>query len=76
MKTVSFIKANSDLKAVLDSVANETDITIITRKGADDVVVMSLGYYHSLMETVHLLRSPRNTEHLNRSIAECRAEQT
>lgn len=76
MKTVSFKEASSDLKAVLDSVANETDITIITRKGADDVVVMSLGYYHSLMETVHLLRSPRNAEHLNRSIKQYRAGQT
>lgn len=76
MKTVSFKEASSDLKAVLDSVANETDITTITRKGADDVVVMSLDHYHSLMETVHLLRSPRNAEHLNRSIKQYRAGQT
>lgn len=76
MKTVSFKEASSDLKAVLDSVANETDITIITRKDADDVVVMSLDYHHSLMETVHLLRSPRNAEHLNRSIKQYRAGQT
>lgn len=76
MKTVSFEEANSNLKAVLDSVANETDITIIKRKGADDVVVMSLDCYHSLMATVHLLRSPRNAVHLNRSIEQYRAGQT
>jgi antitoxin YefM len=34
---------------------------------------MSLDYYNSLMETVHLLRSPVNAEHLNRSIAQFKA---
>lgn len=72
MKTVSFKEANSDLKTVLDSVANEADITVITRQGADDVVVMSLDDYNSFMETVHLLRSPRNAVHLDRSIAQYR----
>ncbi|ATD07098.1 hypothetical protein PPIS_a2072 [Pseudoalteromonas piscicida] len=37
---------------------------------------MSLDYYNSLMETVHLLRSPQNAEHLNRSIAQYRAGKT
>lgn len=37
---------------------------------------MSLDYYNSLMETVHLLRSPENAEHLNRSIAQYKAGQT
>jgi antitoxin YefM len=31
---------------------------------------MSLDYYNSLMETVHLLKSPANAEHLNKSIAQ------
>ncbi|MBE0373576.1 hypothetical protein PFLA_a1339 [Pseudoalteromonas flavipulchra NCIMB 2033 = ATCC BAA-314] len=37
---------------------------------------MSLDYYNSLMETVHLLRSPQNAEHLNRSITQYRAGKT
>ncbi|WP_280571216.1 type II toxin-antitoxin system Phd/YefM family antitoxin, partial [Chromohalobacter sp. 296-RDG] len=36
-------------------------------------VVMSLDYYNSLMETVHLLRSPANAEHLSKSIAQYKA---
>ncbi len=73
MKVVSFSEARNSLKAVLDGVVNDADTTIITRRDAEDAVVMSLDYYNSLMETVHLLRSPANTEHLARSIKQYRA---
>lgn len=70
MKIVSLNEARKDLKEVLDSVIKDADTTVITRSGSEDVVVMPLSYYNSLMETVHLLRSPANTEHLNKSIAQ------
>ncbi|WP_417499244.1 type II toxin-antitoxin system Phd/YefM family antitoxin [Methylophaga sp.] len=72
MKVVSFTEARNSLKAVLDRVINDADTTIITRRDSQDAVVMSLDYYNSLMETVHLLRSPANVEHLNKSIAQYR----
>jgi len=73
MKIVSFTEARNSLKAVLDSVLDDADTTIITRRDSEDAVVMSLDYFNSLMETVHLLRSPSNAEHLNRSIAQYKA---
>ena len=76
MKIISFTEARNGLKSVLDGVVNDADTTIITRRDAEDAVVMSLDYYNSLMETVHLLRSPANAEHLNRSIAQYRAGST
>ncbi|MCP5159582.1 MAG: type II toxin-antitoxin system prevent-host-death family antitoxin [Gammaproteobacteria bacterium] len=76
MRIVSFTEARNSLKAVLDAVINDADTIIITRRDSEDAVVMSLDYYNSLMETVHLLRSPENAEHLNRSIAQYRAGQT
>ena len=75
MKVVSFTEARNGLKAVLDDVVNDADTTIITRRDAEDAVVMSLDYFNGLMETVHLLRSPANAEHLTRSIAQYRAGQ-
>ncbi|GAA0665659.1 type II toxin-antitoxin system Phd/YefM family antitoxin [Rheinheimera tangshanensis] len=75
MRIVSFTEARNSLKAVLDSVVNDADTAVITRRDAEDAVVMSLDYYNSLMETVHLLRSPANAEHLNRSIAQYKAGQ-
>lgn len=68
MRIVSFTEARNGLKSVLDNVANDADCTVITRRDADDAVVMSLDYYNSLMETVHLLKSSANAAHLNRSI--------
>jgi antitoxin YefM len=73
MKILSFTEARNNLKAVLDSVVNDADTAVITRRDSEDAVVMSLDYYNSLMETVHLLRSPVNAEHLNRSIAQFKA---
>ncbi len=70
MKIVTFTEARNKLKAVLDRVVNDADYTVITRRDADDTVVMSLEYFNSLLETVHLLKSPANAAHLERSIAQ------
>lgn len=76
MKIVSFTEARNSLKAVLDSVVDDADIALITRRDSEDAVVMSLDYYNSLMETVHLLRSPNNASHLSRSVAQYSAGKT
>ncbi|WP_448247334.1 type II toxin-antitoxin system Phd/YefM family antitoxin [Thalassotalea agariperforans] len=68
MRIVSFTEARNGLKSVLDNVVNDVDCTVITRRDAEDAVVMSLDHYNSLMETVHLLKSPANAAHLSRSI--------
>ena len=70
MKVVSFSEARNGLKTVLDRVVEDADYTIVTRRDADDVVVMSLESFNSLMETVHLLKSPANAAHLERSISQ------
>ena len=70
MNIVSFSETRNNLKAVLDRVVEDTDYTIITRRDAEDAVVMSLELFNSLLETVHLLKSPANAAHLERSIAQ------
>lgn len=70
MKVISFRKARSNLKTILDQVTEDADYTVITRRDADDVVVMSLEFFNSLMETVYLLKSPNNVAHLERSITQ------
>lgn len=76
MKVINFSDARNQLKTVLDQVAEDADYTIITRRDADDAVVMSLNQFNSLMETVHLLKSPANAAHLAKSIDQYRAGST
>jgi len=68
MRVVNYSEARNNLKKVLDQVVMDADCTVITRRDAPDAVVMSLDTYNSLMETVYLLKSPANAEHLSRSI--------
>jgi len=68
MQVVTYTEARNNLKRVLDHVIDEADYTVVTRRDAADVVVMSLDYFNSLMETVYLLKSPANATHLARSI--------
>lgn len=72
MRIISFTEARKGLKSVLDQVVNDADCAVITRRDSEDAVVMSLDSYNSLMETVYLLRSPANAEHLSRSIEQYR----
>lgn len=76
MNIISFSEARNNLKSVLDGVVDDADCTVITRRDAEDAVVMSLSYYNSLLETVHLLRSPANAAHLAKSIAQYQQGQT
>ena len=76
MKVVNFSEARNQLKSVLDQVVNDADYTIITRRDSEDAVVMSLDQFNGLMETVHLLKSPANAVHLDKSIKQYRSDKT
>jgi antitoxin YefM len=73
VRVVSFSQARNSLKSVLDRVTEDSDCTVITRRDAEDAVVMSLDFYNGLMETVHLLNNPANAAHLQTSIEQYRA---
>lgn len=76
MRIVNFSEARNSLKGVLDQTIADADFTVIARRDAPDAVVMSLETFNSLMETVHLLRSPANAAHLALSIEQYRTGQT
>lgn len=73
MKVVSYTEARNGLKTVLDDVINDADYTIITRRDAEDAVVMSLAHFQSMTETLYLMSSPANAAHLAKSIAQHKA---
>jgi antitoxin YefM len=72
MEVVTYSQARNNLKRILDRVVDDADYTVITRRDAEDTVVMSLDSFNSLLETVHLLKSPANAAHLARSIEQFR----
>lgn len=53
MRTIPFTNARANLKRVVDQVVDDVGVTIITRRDAPNVVVMSQEHYDSLMETLY-----------------------
>lgn len=72
IREVSFSQANKGLGKVLQQVDESGTPTLIKREHGADVMMLSLRDYNGLMETLHLLRSSANAEHLARSIAQYR----
>ena len=52
------------LASVLDQVANDHEVVIVRRRGAKDVALIPADELAGLLETAHLLRSPRNAQRL------------
>jgi antitoxin YefM len=76
MRVLNFSEARSNLKRVIDQVVKDANFTVISRRDDADAVLMSLDTFNSLMETVHLLKTPANAAHLARSIAQLRKGKT
>lgn len=60
----TYSKARANLARLFDEVTENREIVIVSRRGAQDVAFVSAEELAALMETVHLLRSPRNVERL------------
>jgi antitoxin YefM len=75
MDTISYSELRQKLKARMDKVCADQAPLLVTRQNGEPVVMMSLAEYESLEETLHLLSSPANAEHLLRSIAEAEASE-
>jgi len=69
----TYTNARANLKALLDEAADTREPVIIHRRGGDDVALIAADELRSLIETVHLLRSPANAERLLRALT--RAQQ-
>ena len=74
MEIVSFKEANKNFKKVLNTVDEDANVIFISRENNKDAVVMSLAHYTSLIETLYLLKSPANTVHLAKSIAQYKGQ--
>ena len=64
MSTITYDNARENLATLLDEVASTREAVVIQRAGHPDVAMLPADELSSLMETAHLLRSPRNAERL------------
>ena len=60
----TYTKARAELARLCDRVTSDRETVIITRRGAADVALIAADELSSLLETVHLLRSPKNAGRL------------
>jgi antitoxin YefM len=70
MKAITYTAARQNLAKTMERVCKDHAPIIVTRKTTDSVVIMSLEDYEALEETAYLLRSPKNTRRLIKSIAQ------
>ena len=60
----TYTKARANLAKLCSQVAEDRQIVIISRRGAEDVALIAADELSSLVETAHLLRSPANAKRL------------
>ena len=70
MNALSYTLARKNLAKTMKNVCQDHDPVIITRKGNEAVIMISLEDYEALQETAYLLQSPKNTQRLLKSIGE------
>jgi len=68
MDAVSYSDLRQNLKSYMDKVYMDHDPLIITRKNNENVILLSVDEYSSLVETSYLIGNEANAEHLRKSM--------
>jgi antitoxin YefM len=71
----TYTQARAQLATLLHQVTSDREIVIIQRRGEEDVALIAADELASLLETVHLLRSPANAERLLGALARVRQQE-
>ena len=69
MRVVNYSDLRKNLKGYLDSVYQDRQPLVVTRRNNEHVVMISIDEYHSLAETEYLLSEEANARHLRDSLA-------
>ena len=66
----TYTALRAGLAGFLDQVTDDREVVFVRRRGARDVAILPADELSSLMETAHLLRSPKNAQRLFESLRE------
>ena len=64
MNAISYSELREKLASVMEQLVANRERVIITRRGHPDMAMLSADELSSLLETVHVLRSPKNAKRL------------
>ena len=70
----TYTQARANLAKLCDRVTNDREVVIIERRNAHPVALVDAAELSGLMETAHLLRSPKNARRLAAALDRARAE--
>jgi antitoxin YefM len=68
----TYTHARAHFAELCDAAAEDREVVIIRRRNAEDVALIAADELSSLIETAHLLRSPKNAERLLTALARAR----
>ena len=71
---LTYTQARANLAKLLDEVSLNKEVVIIQRKNAENVAMVSESELSSILETAHLLRSPKNAQRLLKTLVEVQNE--
>ena len=69
-QVVNYTEARQKLKSLMDTVIEDRVAVVITRTTSEPVMMIAKSEFDAMMETFHLLRSPRNAERIRAALAE------
>jgi antitoxin YefM len=69
----TYTQARNNLKALLDEVSENREPVIIRRREGEDVALIAADELRGLIETAHLLRSPKNAQRLLQALQRAQA---
>jgi antitoxin YefM len=70
----TYTQARASLATLLDQVTKNREVVIIQRRGGEDVAMITAEELAGVLETAHLLRSPKNAKRLLSAIDRVRKE--
>lgn len=74
MIETTYSQAREHLKSFMDRAVEDREVIMVRRRSGEAVALIAADELTGLMETAHLLRSPRNAERLLTALIRARSE--
>lgn len=70
---VTYTEAQANLDELCEQVISDREAIVITRKNGENVALIAADELSSLLETLYLLRSPKNADRLLSALEQAKA---